>query len=106
MPEDDIVPVCNPRQPGEILRPGCGIDDKPVAIIPGPVGDEIIDHTASIIEHAAVEPLAGLPQFRNVVGQQAPEKCCGIRAHDVDDRHVRDVKVAAGLADSMMFCQR
>ena len=54
-------------------------------------------HAALLVEHAAVERLAGLLELGDVVREQLPQERAHARAAQVDDAHVRDVE-HAGVA--------
>ena len=60
--------------PGEILVARAGVHDHAEPGFVEEVDDEIVDDAAGLVEHAAVERLAGLVQLADVVGEQALRK--------------------------------
>jgi len=58
----------------------------------------LVDDTAIVVEHGAVEGLAGGGEFGHVVGQKGAEEGLGVGATDVHHRHVGDVEHAGVLA--------
>ncbi|MNQ80740.1 hypothetical protein D3C85_957330 [compost metagenome] len=88
--------------PGQVLVPGRGVDDQPVAVF-GEVDEHVVDHPALLIEHRAVQGLCRFLQALDIVGQQMPEPGLGLAAGNVDDRHVRDIEDPAVAAHLMVL---
>ncbi|MCY1178412.1 hypothetical protein D9M73_187590 [compost metagenome] len=80
--------------PGHVLVAGGGVDHHAVAV-DAQVDDQVVDHPAILVGHAAVEGLAGFLQALYVVGQQALQVLLGLRTGDVDHGHVGNVEHAA-----------
>ncbi|MCY1394715.1 hypothetical protein D9M68_459440 [compost metagenome] len=80
--------------PGQVLVAGGGIDHQAIAAA-GEVDDQVVDHPAPLIEHGAVERLAGGLQTLDVVGQQVLEPGLGLGTGNVHHGHVGDVEDAA-----------
>ncbi|MCY1419758.1 hypothetical protein D9M71_353540 [compost metagenome] len=78
-------------QPGHVLIAGGGIDHQAIAEV-GEVDDEIVDDAALLVEHGAVERLAGRLQAVDIVRQQDLQPVPGLRPADIDYGHVGDVE--------------
>jgi hypothetical protein len=85
-------------------RPGGGIAHQPVARLQ-PIGDEIVDDAAALVEHGAVERRPGCLQARHVVGEQQAQPILRAAAGDVENGHVTDVEQPYLLAYGMVFLQ-
>ena len=58
------------------------------------VDDEVVDHAAVGIEHAAVERFARHGELGHVIGQQGAQVAGGVGPGQVEGEHVRDVEHA------------
>ncbi len=67
------------------------------------IDDEVIEHAALLVEHAAVERLAAHAQLADVVGEQLLEEGAHARTREVDHAHVRDVEHAGGAAHGVVL---
>jgi hypothetical protein len=54
--------------PGQVLIAGGGVDHQPISVIEA-IDDHVIDDTAVLVEHGAVQGTAGAVQALDVVGQ-------------------------------------
>ena len=88
--------------PREVFVAGGGVDHHAVAEV-GEVDDQIVDHPATLVEHAAVQRFAGRGQAGNVVGQQVLQIGLRLRAGDIHHGHVRDIEHATVFAHLMML---
>ena len=60
--------------PGEVLVARAGIHHHAKPVLAQVIDDEIIEDAAVLLEHAAVERLAGQRQLGDVVGEQVPQQ--------------------------------
>ena len=94
---------CLPAHPGEILVARTGVDDGAESGRRSEINDEIVDDAAAVIEHAAVERLAGRLQLADVVGEQPLKERPDPVAREVDDAHVRDVEYTSTPPDGVVL---
>jgi len=91
--------------PVEILVRSRRIHHRPVALRRQVVADQIIDDTATRVQHAAVEGAAGLAQLVDVIGEQVLQERLRGGSGDIHRLHVRDIEDAGAAAHGMMFCE-
>ena len=89
--------------PGQVLVAGGGIDHQAEEIVPEEVDDEIVDDAAALVEHAAVQGLAGVLQLVDVVGHQQAQEVAAARAFEIDHRHVGHVEHAGAAAHRVVL---
>jgi len=89
--------------PAEVLVARRGIHHRAEEALREVIHDEVVDHAAALIQHAAVERLARRLELRYVVGEQLSEERAHLRALQVDDAHVRDVEHARGAAHRVVL---
>ena len=90
--------------PGDVLLGGAGIDDETEVFGAAAVDDQIVDHAALRVEHAAVHR-AAVGDAADVIGQQATQETFRLRPLQVDGAHVRDVEEPGAAAHGMVFLE-
>ena len=88
--------------PGDVFVAGRRIDHHAVAV-GRQVDDQVVDHPALLVEHAAVQGLAQQLQALHVVGQQMLQVGLGLGAADIHHGHVRHVEHPAVTAHLMVL---
>ena len=90
-------------QPRGVLVARAGVHDDAEVLCIAEVSDQVVDHAAALVEHAAVERLAGILQLRDVVREQIAQVVARPRAADIGDEHVRDVEHAGVAPHGVML---
>jgi len=67
------------------------------------VNDQVVDDAGLLIQHAAVQCLAGLRELGHVVGQELLQELPHPRAFQVQHGHVRDVEHAGVAAHRVVL---
>ncbi|MNM64643.1 hypothetical protein D3C81_760500 [compost metagenome] len=89
-------------QPGHVLVAGRSVDHQAVTVFTT-VDDHIVDDSALLVEHGAVQGLAGSAKAVDIVGQHMLQPRAGLDATDIDHGHVGYIEYAAGLAHLMVL---
>ena len=89
--------------PGEVRRARAGVHHHAIPGIVEPIHDQVIEHAALLVQHAAVQRLTGRAQLCHVVGEQPLEQGAHACALEVDDPHVRDIEHAGGAAHRVVL---
>ena len=88
--------------PRQVLG-GCGgVDDQPERPWTGRVGDQVVEDSAIVSQHAAVQCTA-LDQAADVIGEQQAQEIERRRPCEIDDPHVRDVEHSGVAPHRVMF---
>src|SRR5690606_34811628 len=93
----------NALNPFDIGLRCAGVHDQAPRIGAEVVDNEIVDDTATLVEHARVDRLARLGEPLDVVGQQRAQEGLGIGPFDVDIEHVRHVEHTGSAAHRVVF---
>jgi hypothetical protein len=78
-------------QPREIFIDFGGINDEQKFCVAGSVNDQVINHTAVIIQQKSVLPLTDV-QFGNVIGQHSVEPVARAVSRDDELSHVGNIE--------------
>ena len=89
--------------PVQILGGGAGVDDQAKGLLTQKVDDQVIDHPAGCIQHAAIQRLAGFYELGHIVRDQSRQKAACSGAIDIDRQHVADIEHPGLPANRMMF---
>jgi hypothetical protein len=89
--------------PCKVFFSSSGIDDQPIALRAEIIGDQVVDHTALVIQHAAVKRLPGFPEPAGVVGEQVAQEVQRTATADIHNGHVRYIEYPGMLPDGMML---
>ena len=88
--------------PRQIRLTGGRVDDGAIKAVVEKIRDQIVDHPAVVVEHAAIQRLAAGVELVDIVGQQPAQIIARALTLDIDHRHVRNIE-HAGLATHRMM---
>jgi len=92
-----------PPHPREIAVARASIDDGAETRLFEKVNDQVVDDAARLIEHAAIERLAGHLQLVDVVGEKPLEELPHARTLEIGDAHVGDVEDARAATHGVVL---
>jgi hypothetical protein len=89
-------------QPREIFIDFGGIDDEQKFCVAGSVNEQVINHTAVIIQQKSVLPLTDV-QFGNVIGQHSVEPVARAVSRDDELSHVGNIEHSHRVSHALVF---
>jgi hypothetical protein len=89
--------------PGEVLIARTGVHHGAEPGVGQVIDDGVVDDPAALVQHAAVERLAGRFELRHVVRQQPLQPRAHARATQVHHAHVRHVEHAGRAAHRVVL---
>jgi hypothetical protein len=101
--DSDAIGLRVRRDPRDVLVPRACVDDQAEGRFRQEVDDEVVDDAARLVQHAAVQRLAGNLELGDVVGEQIAQELARAAPRKIDDAHVRDIEHAGVAPHDVML---